>query len=315
MKDLLPSKIFEVLEKTGISSPKQIIVLSVWDLQKLTNLCHDDILLLKRTISNHLCPKSYTCDTLLNKHIYCKKITTGCGTIDIFLNGGLRRGTITELYGESGSGKTQFAMQSAIHSWDSGCVFICTEDLFPIKRFEQMKRNLPDFKPSIDYGKNVFVEHITEAQDLLSCIRVRLPKLLSEHKLSLIVIDSVAGPFRSESTNYVQRAEELREMASLLIRLAQEHELAVLCVNQVTASFDDSLEVLPSLGLAWSNMVSTRLWLKKTTGVKNFTNTMLHDKQSRYDVYVRELAIIFAPDLPKATVKLIITEKGISAEP
>ncbi|XP_052756454.1 DNA repair protein XRCC3 [Galleria mellonella] len=311
LKGLLPSRIFEVLEKTGISSHKQIIILSMWDLQKLTNLCKDDILLLKNVISNHVCPKSYTCDTLLTKNNYLTKVSTGCSTIDTFLYGGFRKGTITELYGESGSGKTQFAMQSAIHAWKDGCVFICTEDVFPIKRFEQIKISLPQFKSNVDYGKNIFVEQITESQDLLSCIRVRLPKLLNKNKLSLIIIDSVAGPFRSENTNYIQRAEELRELAALLIMLAQEYQLAVLCINQVTASFNESIEVLPTLGLAWSNMISTRLWLKKTTEVINLTNTMLFSNDTKYDVYVRELSTVFAPDLPNSVVKFIITEKGI----
>ncbi|XP_059053233.1 DNA repair protein XRCC3-like [Achroia grisella] len=309
--NLLPSRIYDILEKTGICSHRQIIILSIWDIQKLTNLCKDDILLLKNISCNNLEPNPSTCDALLTKSNYCKKVATGCSTIDTFLNGGLRRGTITELYGESGSGKTQFAMQSAIHTWENGCLFICTEDLFPVKRYEQIKRSLPNYQHSINYGKNIFIEHITESQDLLSCVRVRIPKLLNENKLALIVIDSIAGPFRSENTNYIQRAENLRELASLLIMLAQEYQLAVLCINQVTASFDTA-DVLPSLGLAWSNMVTTRLQLKKTTEVMNLTNTTLHLNQMSYNVYIRELSVIFSPDLLNSTVRFIITENGIS---
>lgn len=43
-----------------------------------------------------------------------KVITTGCISIDELLNGGIEIGTITQIYGESGSGKTNFCLQITI---------------------------------------------------------------------------------------------------------------------------------------------------------------------------------------------------------
>ena len=40
--------------------------------------------------------------------------STGCPIIDRTLNGGIRLGQITELYGESGCGKTQLCVQMAL---------------------------------------------------------------------------------------------------------------------------------------------------------------------------------------------------------
>ncbi|XP_049877806.1 DNA repair protein XRCC3 [Pectinophora gossypiella] len=313
LKKILPSKIFEVIDKAGLSTAKQIMILSVWDIKKLTNLRTDDILLLKNQVANHVSPESITSDELLTRQE--KAITTGCVEIDKQLQNGFRVGTITEIYGESGSGKTQIALQAAAHNWSTGTVFICTEDTFPVKRFEQIKQSIKDYNREEDYGKNIFVEHITEACDLLSCIRVRLPKLLEKHKLSLVIIDSIAAPFRSEYTNYIQRAEELRELALSLIKIAQEHNLAVLCINQVTASFDGP-EVLPSLGLAWSNMISTRLWLRKTNRIISFNKmptTTMKTASIEENIFVRELSVIFAPNLPNSVIKLIITPTGIQS--
>lgn len=305
LKRIIPQKIYEVLDRAGICTTKQIIILSLWDIRKLTNMRIEDITLLKNVVSDHTKPRSVTCDKLLLQDY--KKVSTGCPAVDELLNGGLRRGTLTEIYGESGSGKTQVAIQAAAHSWYNGTVYICTEDLFPVKRFEQIKQSVPNYDPANDYGKNVFVEHITEANDLLSCVRVRLPKLLLQHKISLIVIDSVAAPFRSEYTNYIQRAEDLRELAISLISLAQTHNLAVFCINQVTASFTGT-DVLPSLGLAWSNMVVTRLWLKKTL---NNIDVNVRDSCKTESVNVRQLSIVFSPELPNSVADLIITSNGI----
>lgn len=313
LRNVLPPKIFDVVERAGIATHKQILVLSVWDIKKLTNLRTDDIKFLKNVAADDICPVSITCDKLPKENE--QRVRTGCVEIDKLFMGGFRRGTLTEIYGESGSGKTQVAIQAAAHNSAAGCVFICTEDHFPVERFEQMKHDLPNVSHIHDYGENVFVEHITEAQDLLSCVRVRLPKLLEKHKPALIVIDSVAAPFRSEYSNYVQRAEDLRELALSLISLAQEYNLAVVCINQVTASFDDTNNVLPTLGLAWSNIVSTRLWVQKTNQTIHLCHLPLESKEklksTEQSVIVRKLHIIFSPDLPYSSIKFIITSTGI----
>lgn len=306
LQNVLPPKIFEVVERAGISTFKQIMVMSVWDIKKLTNLRTDDITFLKNVAADCICPVSYTCDKLPKENEL--RVKTGCIEIDELLKGGFRRGTLTEIYGESGSGKTLVAIQAAAHNSATGCVFICTEDLFPVKRFAQISSNH-------DYSKNVYIEHITEAQNLLSCMRVSLPKLLEKHKPALIVIDSVAAPFRSEYSNYVQRAEDLRELAVSLISLAQSHNLAIVCINQVTTSFDGTDNVLPTLGLAWSNMVSTRLCLKKTNQTIHISQLSLESKEkcksTEPSAVVRKLSVMFAPDLSNSAVKFIITSTGI----
>ncbi|XP_075982704.1 X-ray repair cross complementing protein spindle B [Anticarsia gemmatalis] len=306
LNSLLPLGILEALDKAGIATVKQILILSVWDIKKYTNLSIDDINVVKNIVSDSLCPQIVTADCLKKEDsLLHTRIHTGCTAIDEVLKGGLRRGTITEIYGESGSGKTQLALQIVLNNWAKGSVYICTEDLFPTKRFEEMKTHLPMFDPvNVDYGKNIFVEHITETNDLLACISVRLPKLLEKTELSIVVIDSIAAPFRCESVNYIKRAEELREIAISLTAVAQKYSIAILCINQVTASFNETANVLPSLGLAWSNMVTTRIMIKK------LMKTVDSDDTSATN-YVREFSIMFAPDLPNAMVEFYINACGI----
>lgn len=50
--------------------------------------------------------------------------------------------------------------------------------------------------------------------------------------IGLIVIDSVAGVFRLEN-DAICRADSMRKLVRKLQTLADEHECAVVCVNQV----------------------------------------------------------------------------------
>lgn len=315
LKSLLPPKIFEKIDRAGISTAKQIITMAPWSIRQLTNLNSEDIALLKNVAAESSSPVIVTGHRLLvMKNVLPKRVATGCMSVDGLLLGGFQRGCLTELYGESGSGKTQVAIQAAVSNWPSGTVYICTEDLFPVKRFNQISKNNINYHPSHDYGKSVFVEHVTESQELLSCIRIRLPKLLESNNVSLVVIDSVAAPFRSETTNYIQRAEELREMAISLLKVAREFNLAVVCINQVTSSMEGTGDnVLPSLGLAWSNMVATRLWLRKSRSICLNQDNYHHEDMAQNMVQVRELYVAFAPDLPNEAAEFIITESGLKA--
>lgn len=68
------------------------------------------------------------------------------------------------------------------------------------------------------------------------CILGRLPKLLSKQKVGLIVIDSVAGIFRSsyENNEIRNRAEDMRVVGGHLHKIASQFGVCVICVNQVS---------------------------------------------------------------------------------
>lgn len=67
---------------------------------------------------------------------------------------------------------------------------------------------------------------------LSDCIESRLPVFMKTRSIGLIVIDSIAGIFRLE-TNAITRADDMRKVVLTLQKLADDHECAVLCVNQV----------------------------------------------------------------------------------
>lgn len=60
----------------------------------------------------------------------------------------------------------------------------------------------------------------------------RLPTLMDTRAIGAIIIDSIAGVFRLE-TNAITRADDMRRLVLSLQALADRHECAVICVNQV----------------------------------------------------------------------------------
>lgn len=82
------------------------------------------------------------------------KITTLADDVDELFGGGIETGSMTEFYGEFGTGKSQFAHQLAVNvqlpaeagGTGGSAVFIDTEDTFRPERIEEMVRGLPDDK-------------------------------------------------------------------------------------------------------------------------------------------------------------------------
>lgn len=245
-------------------------------------------------------------------------LTTGCKQIDKLLGGGLFKHGITEIAGESGCGKTQFCLQIALtvqlplplKGAKSGAAYICTEDRFPSSRIQQMISNIRfkyqcDSKIDMnelcqtDYGDNILISHIATVEDLKKCIHEMLPKTLFNKLIKLIIIDSITAVFRGEYTlsEIPRRSRDLRDIAVLLHKLSVKHGLWIICVNQVTSSMSDigGNKLVPSLGLSWANLVTTRLMMSKT-------------QSSRY------IEVMFSPHASPTSIPFIVTEQGIESQ-
>ena len=106
-------------------------------------------------------------------------ITFGCASLDSVTNGGIICGKITEIYGESGSGKTQIALQLALNAQlpqrlngtRKKSIYICTENSFPIKRMNQMivEMNKKYRRSQINYTENVLISHNLDSVSNFIC--------------------------------------------------------------------------------------------------------------------------------------------------
>lgn len=66
------------------------------------------------------------------------------------------------------------------------------------------------------------------------CLCHRIPILMSVHKIGLIVVDSVAAPYRVEDwkTDSRNRSRSLRIIGEQLHKLCN-NDLCIICINQV----------------------------------------------------------------------------------
>lgn len=103
-----------------------------------------------------------------------KRLSFGCKTLDTATRHGIPTRGITEISGESSSGKTQICLQLCLTvqlaeecgGLAKGAVFISTEEAFPAKRLHQIASGFGDRFESIaqtdDFLNNIYIEHISE---------------------------------------------------------------------------------------------------------------------------------------------------------
>ncbi|XP_016070400.1 PREDICTED: DNA repair protein XRCC3 isoform X2 [Miniopterus natalensis] len=252
--DLNP-RITAAIKKAKLKSIKEVLHFSGPDLQRLTGLSGPDVQHLLRTVSSHL--RGSGVFTALDLHLQKerfpeqhRRLSLGCPVLDGLLGGGLPLAGITELAGRSSAGKTQLALQLCLAvqfprrhgGLEAGAVYVCTEDAFPNRRLQQLiaqQQCLRADAPAgvvekIKFGNHIFIEHAANVDTLLECVRRKVPQLLSRGMARLVVIDSVAAPFRCEfdGAASVRRAQALQALGAALCRLSWAFRSPVLCINQ-----------------------------------------------------------------------------------
>ncbi len=138
-------------------------------------------------------------------------ISTGSKSIDALLGGGIRTGFVTDVYGQSGSGKSQLCFTLAVNCVKSGgqAVFVDTAGTFRPERISEIAGSESVLE------KIVFIRTMT-VQDQLSAI-----KKMQDIDARLVVVDSLTFNFSNEFTG---PARHLAVMSYL-------HELALLAIN------------------------------------------------------------------------------------
>ncbi|XP_035221283.1 DNA repair protein XRCC3-like [Stegodyphus dumicola] len=225
-------------------------------------------------------------------------------------------GTITEICGESGSGKTQLCLHLSIYAQlphhlgglNSEVLYIHSEGDFPIKRFIQLAKAVQKQHASSKI-KNVtdglILKKVHNINEMMHVLQQSLPNLLQKGKRpKLIIIDSVAALLRSEYENSSVRTQLIQKFASEIWKLANYYRMAVVCINQVSGYKQNNLNVgsltaldIPSLGLLWSNILTTRCILSRQT--------------SSVEQVIRILELVYSSYHQNILVNFKITTNGI----
>lgn len=328
-------RIITALKKARLTSQASILCMSAADLQRTTKLSHFDVSILLKAVSYALpCPAMKTALSLHLGSSRGQRLSLGCQILDGCLHGGILKQGITEVAGESSSGKTQICLQLCLTvqlpeekgGLGGGAVYISTEDVFPSKRLHQLTqyfvKNQTNLSNSlINPSDNIFIEHAADVDDLRNIITHRLPVLLNRGTIKLVIIDSIAALFRVEYSfsETSKRAKVLRSFGAQLHKLSHQHRIPFVCVNQVSDVIQSETKrglsgnhraVIPALGLAWSSMLTMRLMLHRTEQFIELPNEAQVNKQPS-SVVKRCLRIGCAPHLPNSTCFFYVDATGI----
>jgi meiotic recombination protein DMC1 len=148
-------------------------------------------------------------------------LPTGCKAIDNLLGGGIHFGMVTDIYGESGAGKSQlcFTISARCAEYfrnvpDVSVVFVDTEGTFRPERIR-------DITIGSENGENDLLDKILLIRSFSAADQINSVKTIASIKPRVIVIDGVASLF---TTGYQGAARHLALMKYL-------HELALSAVN------------------------------------------------------------------------------------
>lgn len=170
--------------------------------------------------------------------------------LDKLLEGGIEKDTITNIYGEPGSGKTNLAMLCTISCVEQGkkVLFIDTEGGFSFERFKQLtKENFSNYLKNI-----IFIMPKSWEEQIKSIESVE--KILEGEDIGLIVIDSIVSLYRLEinEENFHEVNRELSRQYATLSNISRSRNIPTLVTNQVY-SVSGKMEITSRLiGKYWS---------------------------------------------------------------
>ncbi|WP_457548452.1 DNA repair and recombination protein RadA [Archaeoglobus sp.] len=237
------------------------------------------------------------------------KITTGSNALDTLLGGGIETQSITEFFGEFGSGKTQICHQLAVNvqlprdkgGLEGSVIVIDTEKTFRPERIIQMAEAKGlDGKEVL---KNIYVAHAYNSNHqmlLVDNAKELAQKLAKEGKppVRLLIVDSLTSHFRAEYVGrgaLADRQQKLNRHLHDLMRFGEIFNAAIVVTNQVMAKPDTFYgdPTRPIGGHIVAHTATYRVYLRKGKGE------------------LRVARLIDSPHLPEGEVVFKITERGI----
>lgn len=173
-------------------------------------------------------------------------ITTGSNNLNQLLGGkGIEGRAITEAFGAYGSGKTQLGLTLAVNvqmpvekgGANGKCVFIDTEGTFRPARIKQIAERMGADPEKV--LKNIFVARAFNSDHQILLLEKISEMVKNGEPIKLLIIDSLTAHFRAEFSGRGQladRQQKLNKYLHNLMKMAEQHNLAVYVTNQVMAN-------------------------------------------------------------------------------
>lgn len=234
------------------------------------------------------------------------QLTTGSKEFDKLLQGGIETGSITELFGEFRTGKTQLVHQLAVTcqlpidmgGGEGKALFIDTEGTFRPERLlaiaERYGLSGSDVLDNVAYARAYNTDHQTQ-------LLLQASAMMTETRYALIIVDSATALYRTDYSGRGELSERQMHMARFLRtlqRIADEFGVAVVITNQVVAQVDGAamFQADPKKPIGGNIMAHA-------------TTTRLSFRKGRGDS--RVVKIYDSPSLPESEATFAISAEGI----
>ncbi|EAN79781.1 DNA repair protein RAD51 [Trypanosoma equiperdum] len=230
-------------------------------------------------------------------------VTTGSREVDKLLGGGIEVGSITELFGEFRTGKTQLCHTLCVTcqlplsqgGGEGMALYIDTEGTFRPERLVAVaERYSLDPEAVLENVACARAYNTDHQQQLL----LQASATMAEHRVAIIVVDSATALYR---TDYNGRGElaarqmHLGKFLRSLRNLANEYNVAVVVTNQVVANVDGAAPTFqadskkPIGGHIMAHASTTRLSLRKGRGeqriIKVYDSPCLAESEAIFGIY------------------------------
>ena len=202
------------------------------------------------------------------------KISTGSKNLNNLLGGGIETQSVTEMFGQFGSGKTQIAFQLAVNvqrpvedgGLNGNCLFLDAENTFRPDRIKQMADAL-EFDGT-EVLNNIYTARCYNS-DHQMILTEKAGELIKEKNIKLLIVDSVTSNFRADFIGrgeLAARQQKLNRHLHTLQRLSDVYNVAVYITNQVMSRPDILFgdPTTPIGGHIIGHFSTHRLYLRKS---------------------------------------------------
>jgi DNA repair protein RadA len=235
------------------------------------------------------------------------KLSWGIDEVDDLLDGGIETQSITEVYGEFGSGKSQVTHQMSVNvqlprehgGLEGGAIFVDSEDTFRPERIDDMVRGLDDEiledeferrgiegSPDDDEALSALTEAFLDNIHVAKAFNANHQMLLAEKAeelageqtdgewpIKLLCVDSLTAHFRAEYVGrgeLAERQQKLNKHLHDLDKVGNLHNAAVLVTNQVASNPDSYFgdPTQPIGGNILGHKSTFRIYLRKSKADK-----------------------------------------------
>ncbi|XP_066923185.1 DNA repair protein RAD51 homolog 3-like [Clytia hemisphaerica] len=322
----LSPKQLNILRQGGFVQDTDVIELSPSQLAEELGIALKDSLAILNIIKNNKVdklPVEKSAYDLLKEEEEETSIVTFCAALDEMVGGGIPVGKVTEFCGGPGMGKTQFGIQLAVDAIipelfggvggesiyiDCEGSFICERVVEIAKAASNHIRSVAESNSEEEGTREALQEftlqsilkniHVYRCHDYIQLIALShiLPDVLKNNgKVKIIILDSIAFHFRHDFEDMALRTRLLHGLVQSFMKMAHDHGLAVVIMNQMTTKIADDekhSKLIPALGTSWGHACTIRIVLQTMNG-QRFAH------------------LLKSPTMQESTTPFVITIDGI----